>query len=216
MNSTPCIISFANNRGNYYKAIARLGASLQNNFNGTFIAYVDESSVGAPLHTENPYAFKVYCFRKALEAGYTKILYLDSSVYAIKNVQPAFDLITRDGYLMQEAGQYIERWCNDETKRYFNWPHPGEEYDVMYGNAGMLGLDFNTDIARTFFKEWDKAMQYGFFKGSWADHRHDMTCGSIIANRLGMKFQKGDEILQYAQPTDVPHNDSIIFYAAGM
>jgi hypothetical protein len=210
------IISFANHRGNYLRAMHRLETSLQNNFNGKFIGFTGEASIGAPLHTDNPYAFKVYAFKKALELGYKKILYLDSSVYAVANVQPAFDLIERDGYIMQEAGQYCRDWTNQNALDYFAITREDLGYQVMYGNAGLLGLNFDTEIANHFFQAWESAMLSGAFKGSWSDHRHDMTCGSIIANRLGMKFQSGNEILEYAGPEDPVKNNTIIFRAQGM
>ena len=86
----------------------------------------------------------------------------------------------------------------------------------MYGNAGFLGLDFETGIANHFFLEWNAAMMNGAFRGDWSDHRHDMTCGSIIANRLGMKFQSGNELLEYAGPDDPVKNNTIIFKAQGI
>jgi len=212
----PVIISFANNRGNYYAALARLRLSLANNWSGDFIGFTDEHTIGAPPHMENPYAFKIYCFRKALEQGYRQILYVDSSVYAVRNINPIFDIIMRDGYIMQEAGQYTRTWTNQATLDYFGLQREDLGDQVMYGNAGFLGLNFDDLTAMRFFIDWEAAMLAGMFKGSWNDHRHDMACGSIIANRLGMKFQKGDEILEYASPEDPIKNDTIIFKAQGL
>lgn len=218
-----CIISFANNRGNYMKGLSRLAASLSDKFGGAFLGYVDESSVGAPYHFYkdkpiNPYAFKIYCFRKALKAGYRKILYLDSSVFAVRDVQPAFDIIDRDGYLMQEAGHYLKDWINDEALHYFGISRNALDGVIMYGNAGLLGLDFNTEIARTFFDKWEKSMQAGAFKGDWSNHRHDMACGSMIAWLMNMdkNYVKGDQLLEYAHWDDPIKNDSIVFKAAGL
>src|SRR5664279_5173232 len=103
----PVIISFANNRGNYYRALARLQQSMDRHWNGDFIGFTDELSVGAPLHLDNPYAFKIYCFREALRRGYREILYVDSSVFAVRNVSPVFEIMRKDGYIMQESGHYI-------------------------------------------------------------------------------------------------------------
>ena len=43
-----------------------------------------------------------------------------------------------------------------------------------------------------------------------------MTCGSIIANQLGMKYHSGNTILQYAAPEDEPINETIVFKAQGI
>lgn len=211
-----CIISFANSRGNYLKSLDRLENSLKGRFDGQFIGYRGEQSIGAPSHQDNPYAFKVYAFRAAMKAGFKKILYLDSSVYAIKDVSPVFDFIERQGYVMQEAGHYIRDWCNEETLNTMKLKREDLGDKLMYGNAGLLGLDMDNPLARVFFFHWSLWMEAGLFKGSWSNHRHDMTIGSIVANELGMKYQKGDQILQYAGPHDPVLNDSIVFKAQGL
>jgi len=55
----------------------------------------------------------------------------------------------------------------------------------------------------------------GQFIGSWQDHRHDMTCGSIIANKLGMKYVGGEDWLHYA-PVDQQPKEGVIFHASGL
>lgn len=210
------IVSLANNKGNYIKGLARLAESLKDNFDGDFFGYTSEKQVGAPKHSENPYAFKVYAIDEVQAMGYTQILWLDSSVYAIANVQPVFDVIEKEGYIMQEAGHMVGSWCNDETLDYFDLARCDAMKMPMYGNAGMLGLNFDIPIADSFFEHWHNAMHAGMFKGDWSNHRHDMTCGSIIANRLGMKYKKGDEWLQYAGIYDKVANDTIIFKAQGL
>lgn len=216
--SKNAIVSFANSRGNYVKGLERLHESLRNNFDGDFVGFVGESAVGSPLHSENPYAFKVHCFKKMLDQGYRKILYLDSSVFAIKNVQPCFDEIEKDGFLFQEAGHILNRWCNRVTLNYFGITEEQAEIMIMIGNAGMLGLDFDNHKAVQFFERWEASMNDGFFKGSWDDHRHDMSCSSAIINKMGLinLAKKGDQWLQYATVFQETANGTIIFKAAGM
>ena len=43
-----------------------------------------------------------------------------------------------------------------------------------------------------------------------------MTCGSIIANLLGMEYKSSEEWLEYAQPFTKPKNDTIILKAQGI
>lgn len=211
------IVTFANDRGNYRKAADRLSDSLKKFSDVPLQIYTNESWIGAPLHQDNPYAFKIFCIENTLKnSGTQQVLWLDSSVYAVKDIQPIWDLIDRDGYVMQEAGHVVGNWCNDNTLMYYNLTREDALKIPMYGNAGLLGLDFSKSVSRHFFHWWKIAMECGLFKGSWDDHRHDMTCGSIIANRLCMKYQPGDTILQYAAPEDPVLNDSIIFKAQGL
>lgn len=229
--SDNCIISFANSKGNYVAGLARLSQSLRNNFDGRFLAFVGEESIGAPMHQNNPYAFKVYAFKKALEAGFKKILYLDSSCFAIKNVQPCFDEIEKDGFLMQDAGHLCGNWCNDYCLSYHGVSRDEAMEMKMIGNAGMLGLNFDMELPNLFFKKWEQSMIDGCFLGKWNNNektesqderclgaRHDMSNSSLIINKMNLFHlaKPGDTWLQYAGPYDETGNETIIFKAQGI
>lgn len=226
-----CIVSFANTTGNYIRGLSRLVDSLKGNFDGQVLAFTDEASIGAPSHQENPYAFKVYVIERAIEAGYDEILYLDSSCFAIRNVQPIFDEIVKDGFFAQEAGHHVGTWCNDMTLERFGISRDEAMGMLMYGNAGMLGLNMMHENGNNFFVKWRGAMLDGCFKGAWDNrgltesqdercrgHRHDMSAGSIIANQMGLNklYKKGNEWLQYAGVYDATANDTIIIKAQGV
>lgn len=222
------IVSMANERGRYIQNLMRLEQSLNGNFNGEFIGFIGEESCGAEPHECNPYSFKIHCISKVLQLGFSQILWLDSSCFSIKNVSPIFDAIENDGYIMQEAGHWVGNWTNDKTLEYFGTSRDEAMLMPCYGNAGFLGLNFATEIAQEFFKQWSASMEAGMFKGSWTNaentesfdercngHRHDLSCGSIIANKLGMRYKKGNEWLQYAGIEDEVLNDTIILKAQG-
>ena len=212
-----CIISLANERGNYQKALDRLEASVkQYNPEIDFFGYRSEDEVGAPKHLDNPYAFKVYAFYKAFYDGYTQVLWLDSSVVLRADITPVFDEIENNGYIMQEAGCFVGQWCNDFTLDYFRLTRDEANKMLMYGNAGLLGLNKNNHAAEAFYDAWWAALLAGCFKGDWETHRHDMTVGSIIANRNGMQYKKGDEWLQYSSPDAPLINETILLSAQGM
>lgn len=211
-----CVISFANENGNYLKGLARLGESIKDNFDGDFLGFVGEDSIGSPKHKDNPYAFKVYCWKKAIDMGYEQILWLDSSCVAIRNIKPIFDKIyTEIGYIGQEAGHMLGNWCNDEALEYFGITRELAMTIPMIGNAGFLGLDMTT-IGPAFIKLWEQAMLDGIFKGSWSNHRHDMSVSSWIWWLFAMERQRGNEWLEYATPGTTPKNETIIIQAAGM
>lgn len=226
-----CIISFANSKGNYVRGISRLSESLRNNFDGKFLAFIGEESIGSPLHLENPYAFKVYAFKKALEAGFTNIMYLDSSCFAIRNVQSCFDDIANNGFLFQDAGHYCGNWCNDFTLNYHSVTRDDAMQMKMIGNAGLLGLNFDMGLPKDFFMQWELSMIAGCFKGEWTNSnknesvdercmgaRHDMSNSSLIIQKMGLfnLAKTGDELLQYAGVYDETSSDKIIFKAQGL
>lgn len=210
------IVSFANEAGNYKKMLQRLKNSLVKYSDVPFYGIVGESLIGSPPHKENPYAFKIYCIEGVKSLGYEQILWVDSSNVAVSSVSPIWDVMDRDGYIMQYAGHLVGRWSNDRTLKYFGITREEAWKMPMYGNAGFLGLDFTTEIANTFFDQWKQSMLDGQFKGSWDDHRHDMTCGSIIANKLNMKYQSAEEWLDYADSFAPRKNETIIFHAKGL
>jgi hypothetical protein len=223
------IVSFANERGNYIKALERLGESLKGNTDATFFPFIGEESIGAPNHLDNPYSFKIYAIEKVKAQGYKQILWLDSSVVLRKDISPIFEEMESRGYIMQEAGCYVGEWCNDKTLQAFNITRNEAMTMPCYGNAGLLGLNFYSRTAYDFFYRWKWAMQKGLFIGEWNNdnktesqderckgHRHDLVCGSIIACQLAMRYKSGLELLQYSSPDEPLINDSIYFSAEGM
>ena len=166
-----------------------------------------------PPHHINPYAFKVY----AMEQGkkyFDNVFWMDSSCYLIKPITTIWDIIENEGYFMQECGHLVGRWCNDTTLSYFGLTREQANEIPMF-TAGCFGLNFRSEIAKEFFSQWQQAMKDGMFKGDWKDHRHDLTCGSIIAQKLGMKFKSESEFLDYASP-DQHVNDTIVIKLQGI
>jgi hypothetical protein len=200
----------------YNRGRQRLVDSLNGNFDGGVFTFTSESEVGSPLHTENPYAFKIYAIEKVKEMGYTEILWLDASCHAIKNVQPIFDWMKEKGIFLESAGHLAGSWSNDETLNYFGISREQAMSMPMY-SAGFTGLDFNNPISVEYFQKWKKSMLDGYFKGSWVNHRHDMTCGSIIANQMGLleKFSGGGNFFAYTGEAYGTPKDSVIFYVSG-
>ncbi len=200
MPNKNCIISFANQKNAYLKNLARLGESLKHNFDGEFLAFVGEETVGAPKHEQVPYAFKVYCIEKVWQTGlYKNILWLDTSCFAIKNVQPIFDEIEKDGMIFQDGGHFVNTWTNDFTLKYFGITREEASKMKTMGNAGFLGMDMVNPIAVEFFKRWEAAMKAGTFVGNWTNenktesdspevlgHRHDLSSASIIIHQMGI------------------------------
>lgn len=224
------IVSFCNQNGRYVMGMARLSESLRNNFDGDFVSFVGEASCGAPDHQMNPYAFKVHAIQRAIEAGYQKILWLDTSAFAVANVKPIFDLIDKNGVFFQEAGHYLGTWSNDRLLDYFDLTRD-KAMKIPMVQGGFLGFDFTTEIAKTIFAELKEAMNNGIFKGAWDNNqktesqderchgtRHEMSTMSAIVHKHGLfKYAvKGNEFIQYGGIYDKTINDTIILKCQGL
>lgn len=225
LTNKQAIVSFANSKGVYIQRLARLGESLRNNSPDIdFISWIGEASLGCPLHSEVPFAFKIYAVQAAKDAGYDHVLWVDSSCFAIQSVTPVFDEIKKDGVIFQDAGHYLRTWCNDRTLDYFNITAEESESIKMIGNAGFLGFDFTSTIGICFFEQWKMAMEDGQFNNSieqsgdgFIEHRWDMSCSSAITYKMGLShlMKSGNEWLQYAGLYDKTLNETIIFKAQG-
>jgi len=197
----------------YTNGRLRLEDSLKGRFDGEAMLWSDEKQVGSPSHTENPYAFKIYAIEEALKMGYNNILWLDASVYAVKDTQPVFDLMRRNGVFMEAAGHFVGTWSNDYALAYFGISREEANTIPMF-SAGFIGFDFTKSVAVEFFNRWKRSMLAGCFEGSWTDHRHDMTCGSIIAHQMNLThtYNGAGDLFAYIGGGYSAPKESAIFY----
>jgi hypothetical protein len=212
------IITLGNNE-KYQRGTSRLSESIANiNVPDVdFFRIQSEAQVFAPPHSDNPYAFKLYCIQYLRKLGYTQILWLDASIVAVKDYTPVFDWLTDKGIFLEEAGHLVGTWCNDSTLRYFNITRDEAMKMPMFA-AGYCGFDFNNPKSIEFFAAWNESMLNGCFKGSWSDHRHDMTCGSIIANKMGLvkDYSPGGQFFAYIGPAYQPPKPTAVFHLIGL
>lgn len=208
----PTIVNVATHR--FHGGQLRLKSSLLP-YAIDFNYWQSERELGAPLHTDNPYAFKIYAIEHAWGMGYDKVLWLDASVYAVKDPSPVFDWITKHGVFMEEAGHYVGQWCNDQTLEYFAITREQAMTMPMF-SAGFVGFDFSNPIARQFFDRWKESMLAGMFKGDYSNHRHDMTCGSIIANKMKLPMSSGGQFFAYIGQGYGPPSETAIFHLQGI
>ena len=148
-----------------------------------FLRFAGESVVGSPMHHENPYAFKIYAFDFLSNLGYDQILWLDASITFVKNVKPIFDWIEEKGYFMEDSGHSVGQWSNEQTLQYFGVTRE-EANNMSMFSSSFIGIDLTNRTGMEFFQRWKQSMLDGYFRGDWSNHRHDMTCGSIIANQM--------------------------------
>lgn len=188
----------------------RLSASL----NGHKQLMLDNyTSIGSPTHQESPYEFKVHAIEKALELD-DIVLWADSSLYLVGDLSKIERIIIEEGYFMEEAGHYVKDWCNPSCKEIMNFTD--DEHHFTMFSAGLVGLNKTHEDAMIWFEMWKDAAENGAFKGDWKDHRHDMTAGSILAQRLGMKYQRGGSHMAYIGPGYSEPEPGVVFYLQGV
>lgn len=217
MSQRRAIVNLITNSG-YAKGQARLIESIkQFNPEIDLLTFTSETEVGAPLHKDDPYAFKLFAIGKARGLGYDQILWLDASVYAVKDITPVFNWLTEKGIFLESAGHYAGSWSPDNVLDYFGITRI-QAMDMPMFSAGFIGLDFTNYISRSFFVDWSAAMDKGIFRGSWQNHRHDMTCGSIIANKQGLLplYSPGGQFFSYVGPGYGEPSETACFHLQGL
>lgn len=203
-----CIINLSTDK--YRRGQNRLWDSLQYKTDAKMLFFDKEEDVAASSHAEMNYSFKPMSFIKAYEMGYRQILWLDASMRAIKNLEPIFEIIEKDGYFFQDSGWPNSRWTNAAALEYFG-TNAGEML-----SSGVLGIDLDSTIGYQFFDKWTQAMRDGMFNGSWDDHRHDQTCASLIAYQMGLKLQPGNTFFVYGSDDEITISEQTVLLADGI
>lgn len=207
------IVNFATKE--YSRGQKRLSDSIPSSYNKLMFSQYD--TIGSPTHRESPYEFKVHAIRIAAEID-PVVLWVDASMYCVGDLSKIEKIILENGYFMEEAGHWVGSWCNDHTRKHFELTPDEAKVPGGYNmfSAGLLGLDFQDPKALQFFHMWSMSAKAGCFSGSWNDHRHDMTCGSIIASRLGMKYQRGGSHMAYIGPGYSQPEPGVVFHLQGV
>jgi len=191
-----CICSVAT--GGFVTGLNRLISSLDKvGYTGGRLFYNSTLPPGSPHPSVVPYAFKLYALKEAQRQGYTSLLWLDSSMWAIKPVEPVFDYIEKEGYLFEAAGQLLGWWSTDAFLKHHNLTRD-EAITYPLHSAGFTGLNLISPLAQKFLDRWFELAQDGVsFIGPWNDsgpdprykgHRHDMSAAGLIIHQLGMKI----------------------------
>lgn len=211
-----CVVNLAT--GQFRTGQVRLHSNmLLHNQNIPLLLWGSEAELFAPLHKDNPYAFKIYAIEAAREMGYEQILWLDASVYPIKSIDPVFDWLEEKGIFLEEAGHYLGQWSHDEALNYFGITREDAMKMPML-SAGFVAFDFRNSISQEFFAEWKESMLNGMFKGLWENHRHDLTCASAIANLRGLVplYSHGGQFFAYIGPSFGEPGPKVVAHLQGM
>lgn len=196
-----CVVSVATgSKSHYYVWQKRLWSSLADvGFTGDRMFWNKELPPGSPTHAESPYAFKPAAFLAAREAGHKQILWCDSAVWARRPLDPAFDLLERQGFLFFYNGYLCGNWITDAALEKQGLTRD-EAMEIPDFTGCCMGLDLNHPLGAEFLARWHEASIDGVsFVGDWTNerkqcstdprcrgHRHDQVIGSIIAHRMGM------------------------------
>ena len=189
----------------FHEKLVRLKQSFEKHSRDTRVVVYPQLPHGCPQHMDRPYAFKAYALREVHNFGYNQLIWADSSVYAVHNIELLWELIDSRGYFLVNGGSgSCGEWTADPALEPLGITRR-EAFNIPQIAATCFGLNMNSSIAATFLSEYFRlASQTNAFSGPWVNdkfqassnlrvrgHRHDQTAASVIAHRLGMTLSHG-------------------------
>jgi len=225
MESNNTVIISAGIGGWYAKGISRLENSL--NFVGwpySVKTWKDEYPDGYHNHADFPYYFKISAFQWAIKKGYTNIMWVDSSFWAVRSPIPIFELANEQGYFLFRSGYTVAQSCNDTALKAANITRD-QAAEINEYASGCVCLNLSNPIGKGLYQLWKNYMDIGLSKGSrehdgqsedkrFLFHRQDQSCLSIAMHKLVLTSQKDMDYVAYFGSE---HNkDKVIFYIQGL
>jgi len=223
-NNKPCIISCGIG-GHYTASIDRLANSVQwHGWPGSTIFWKDYPE-GCPKHEgSGQYNFKIFSFREAFKRGHNVVLWVDSSLYAIKDVMPIFDYINDNGIFLFKSGYPLSATTTDAFLS-FKGITRESLIDVPEFATGAVGIRIDNPIGNEFFIRWEAYMKWGFFCGNrvhdpldsthplFKFSRQDQTACSMALHDMGITTAGEDKNWVSYYPN---HTESTIFFIKGI
>lgn len=223
------IVSFATKgREDYCRQLLRLIDSCKEYWKGDLLIYSpdhdlwmyrdtimhhswpDPDGIQSFTHKDMPYQFKTALIQKAIELGYDRIIWLDSSMQLKKDLTPLFD--TETGVtVFENLGHPTWKYLSDNAMlllEQFGFLYPDVDLDkIPQIWGGAFALDLTKKNAVECFEAIKTFSVNGSFNESGSQrlgfvaHRHDQSVMSVILYRHC-------NMLPYGQILCPPHDST--------
>lgn len=152
-----------------------------------------------------PYKFKFDLIKRAIEDGYNRVVWLDSS---IRMVNDPCGLFGEDGIIaFDNLGHPLWKYISDNAVKNLNVNE--QQIRLMPQTwGGAIGFDFTRDKAGAIFAEICRQSTMGSFETSgsnrkdFVSHRHDQAVMSVIFAKAGYKLLPYGTIAAKADVTE--------------
>lgn len=226
------IVTFANNEERYLKGVKRQEQSLKDiGFDGDYFCFKSFDEIWCPSHEDVPYAFKPYAIDKVRQIGYDIVLWMDSPVYATKDLTGIFKHIEANGYLFfDNIGFTVGDYTSDKCLDLFNITRD-KAFKTQMIMACVMGFNFNKNTTISFFNKYKELADIeGYYEGDWKNdnkqvskdervkgHRHDQSVASILINQMGLNITHPHStyFAYFNNPGHMPHAESVCLISHG-
>jgi hypothetical protein len=177
------------------------------------------------FNRETPYTIKAEIINHIIHNyNVNTLLWVDCSVWAVKNPKPIFDIIKKDGYYFWSSGYNAAQTCSDKCLNYFKINRDtAETYEDC--STSIFGVNLHDDKGWQFINTWLFSAYNGVFNGSrehdnqsadsrFLFHRQDQSAATCIIGKMGLKIHRPKEHCMYDVDGEAP--ESVIFKMRGM
>src|SRR6185369_76530 len=170
---------------------------------------------GCPAQQEKQYAFKIYALRRAWDASFGTITWIDSAFQPIASVEPLWAEVERAGWWIPAQGDAnLGNWTSDRALEIFGITRD-VAMDIPLCYSGLVSILCRTSIGKEIWRLWQELYDKGAFNGphqniigghtgAWGNkttgecskdprchgHRHDESALSFVLYKLGLKPSK--------------------------
>lgn len=189
------IISLAvDGREPYSQRVVGLERSLTGNWKGDVRVYKSYPS-WCTRHSVIPYKFKFDLIQKAVDDGYKRIFWLDSTMRILhgKNISDLLDNSVDGVVAFHNLGHPLKAYINDTAM-----DNLGITEDQLEGVkqiwGGCIFWDFNKETARSIFAETVEQISLGSFnddktnRRTFIAHRHDQAVLSWLLHKNNVEL----------------------------
>ncbi len=126
-----------------------------------------------------PYAFKVCMIKEARALGYKKILWLDTSIVPMNNLNKIKKYIENTGYFFTHLkGLNLYRYTSSKLTDYYDLSDDDNKVNIKPIAGGIVGINFNSETGRYLFDAWyDSAIALD----PWLTSRPDQNVLAVLA-----------------------------------
>lgn len=192
-----CVVSVGVG-GWYPRGIDRLEESLKRHSPEIpRLLWRDKLPSGSPPHEHNTYAFKYWAMAEAAEK-YRYLLWLDASDWAVKPIEPLFEMIDDRQCLFCLDGWNCGQWTSDDALPLLGITRE-EAFTIPQLWSNHFGWDSTTATGIEIMREMRRFAKNRAFHGPRTNHhgeasfdprvlghRHDQTVLSVIAHRMNL------------------------------
>lgn len=207
--------------GGWYPAgVKRLERSLNfEGWGGDILTWKDYPP-NCPRHDDIPYYLKIAAFEQAISKGYTHILWVDASFFAVANPMPMFDIINDQGFWFFSSGYNLAQSVSDAALNFIGKTRNEAANEIEWA-SGCVGVNLENPDGKALYEKWKYYMDAGLSKGSrlhdnqssderFLFHRQDQSCLNLAIWDLGLHNDRVDDMVAYKGTNFNP--DKVIWF----